>query len=257
MRLFSLTFLGTGTSQGVPVVGCPCDVCQSLDNKDQRLRSSVLIQSEGAQVVIDCGPDFRQQMLREGVKRVDSIVLTHEHMDHVAGLDDVRPFNFMMKQDMPVFATERVQNRLKQQFAYAFAANKYPGSPGYELRTVVENQAFQIADQTWMPILGQHGTWPIMGYRIGDLVYLTDISGMKLEQIDYIKGAKILIVNALRRTKHVAHFNLEEAIEFAISTEVEQVYLTHASHHLGTHQGISEELPSHIKLAYDGLKLTF
>lgn len=255
MRPISLTFLGTGTSQGVPVVGCDCEVCQSVDSKDKRLRSSVMIQSEEANVVIDCGPDFRQQMLREGVTRVDGIVLTHEHMDHVSGLDDVRPFNFMMRSDMPLYATERVQGRLQQQFAYAFAKDKYPGSPGYELRNVVENVPFQIADQTWMPILGQHGTWPVMGYRIGDLVYLTDVSGMSVEQLEYIKGAKVLIVNALRREPHIAHFSFQEAIDFAQATDVPMVFFTHASHHLGKQADITEELPEGFALAYDGLRI--
>jgi phosphoribosyl 1,2-cyclic phosphate phosphodiesterase len=216
----------------------------------------VLISTSTTKVLIDCGPDFRQQMLRTDHTRLDAVVLTHEHMDHVAGLDDLRPLIFAQNQPMQLWTTDRVEKRLREQFAYAFSAQRYPGAPEFELNRIEPATEFTIGDQVWIPILGQHGTWPVLGYRIGDIVYLTDVSGMhKLEQ-DKIRGAKVLVVNALRKTPHISHFSLDEAVEFARETEVPKVYFTHISHQMGLHREVNAELPRGMELAYDGLKLT-
>lgn len=255
MPAVSLEFFGSGTSQGVPIIGCECSVCTSLDPKDRRLRSSVLIATSSTQVLIDCGPDFRQQMLRTDHARLDAVVLTHEHMDHVTGLDDLRPLIFAQNEPMPLWATDRVEKRLREQFAYAFSAKRYPGAPEFELRRIEPGVEFTIGDQRWIPILGEHGSWPVLGYRIGDIVYLTDVSGMDKEEQRKIRGAEVLVVNALRKTPHISHFSLDEAIEFALETEVPNVYFTHISHHMGHHHEVNAELPKGMALAYDGLKL--
>ncbi|MDG1252962.1 MAG: MBL fold metallo-hydrolase [Schleiferiaceae bacterium] len=256
MTPIELEFLGTGTSGGVPLIGCDCPVCTSSDLHNHRLRSSVLIRCSKTSVVIDCGPDFRQQMLRCSQRTLDAIVLTHEHMDHVAGLDEVRPLNYQQKVDMPIFCTDRVANRLKQQFSYAFGADKYPGAPGLRLETIYPNQSFKVAGVEWIPILGQHGTWPVMGFRIADLVYLTDVSAMAEDQVALIRGAKVLVLNALRKTSHVSHFSLDEAKAFAQECAVPEVYFTHISHQMGDHAEVENSLPSHMHLAYDQLRLT-
>lgn len=255
MNRLEIEFLGTGTSQGVPVIGCDCEVCQSTIAKNKRLRSSVLVKSGNGSVVIDCGPDFRQQMLRSKCQHLDAVVLTHEHMDHISGLDDVRPFNFKTKLDMPVYCTKRVENRLKEQFSYAFSAEKYPGSPGFQIININSNENFKIGDEIWTPILAQHGAWPVTGFRIRDFVYLTDISGISHLESEKISGSKVLVINALRKSKHVSHFSLDEAISYAKSTKVPEVYLTHASHQLGLDKEVSNSLPEGYHLAYDGLKI--
>jgi phosphoribosyl 1,2-cyclic phosphate phosphodiesterase len=253
MTAISLEFFGSGTSQGVPIIGCSCAVCTSSDTKDRRLRASVLISTPSAKVLIDCGPDFRQQMLRSNHTHLDAVVLTHEHMDHVAGLDDLRPLIFASNQPMHLWATERVEQRLREQFAYAFSAQRYPGSPEFEMHRIELGQTFDVGGQKWVPILGQHGTWPVLGFRIGPIVYLTDLSGMEEVERQKISGAQVLVVNALRMTKHISHFSLEEAIEFAALTKVPNVYYTHISHHLGVHSQVAPQLPSGMHLAYDGL----
>lgn len=255
MPSISLDFFGTGTSQGVPVIGCGCPVCTSADPRDRRLRASVRVATETTEVLIDCGPDFRQQMLRANGTRLDAVVLTHEHMDHVSGLDDLRPFMFAQKRPMQVWMSERVEGRLRQQFAYAFAAERYPGAPEFDVCRIQHPQPFRIGDQTWIPILGIHGTWPVLGYRIGPVVYLTDLSGMTDVERHKIEGAQILVVNALRKVPHVAHFTLDQAIDFARLTGVPNVYFTHISHHLGRHADEEQELPEGMHLAFDGLKL--
>lgn len=256
MNSLKIDFLGTGTSQGVPVIGCGCEVCQSTMVKNKRLRSSVLIKSGNCSVVIDCGPDFRQQMLRSKCQHLDAVVLTHEHMDHIAGLDDVRPFNFKTKLDMPIYCTKRVADRLKEQFSYAFSAEKYPGSPCFEIIDINPNENFKIGEEIWTPILAEHGTWPVMGFRIRDFVYLTDISGISHLESKKILGSKVLVLNALRKSKHVSHFSLDEAVSFAKSMNVPEVYLTHASHQLGLDKDVNSSLPEGYYLAYDGLKIT-
>lgn len=255
MPAVSLEFFGSGTSQGVPIIGCTCSVCTSANPKDRRLRASVVVSTAETHVLIDCGPDFRQQMLRAGQGALDAVVLTHEHMDHVAGLDDLRPLIFASDRPMPLWATERVERRLREQFAYAFSAQRYPGAPEFDLRRITEGQSFTIGDQVWIPILGQHGTWPVLGFRIGGIVYLTDVSAMVDSERDKILGAEVLIVNALRKTSHISHFSLSEAIEFAQQTGVPQTYFTHISHHMGLHNDVTAELPDGMALAYDGLRV--
>ena len=195
-------------------------------------------------------------MLRTDHAHLNAVVLTHEHMDHVAGLDDLRPLIFAQKLPMQLWATDRVEKRLREQFAYAFSARRDPGAPEFELKRIETGTEFTIGDQVWIPILGQHGTWPVLGYRIGNIVYLTDVSGMHKHEQDKIRGAEVLVVNALRKTPHISHFSLDEAVEFARETEVPNVYFTHISHQMGLHDEVNAELLIGMSLAYDGLKLT-
>ncbi len=255
MTPIQLEFLGTGTSGGIPLIGCTCPVCTSSDARNIRLRSSALIRYGTQAVLIDCGPDFRQQMLRAGQTHLDAVVLTHEHMDHVAGLDEVRPLNYRQRADMSIYCTERVEKRLKQQFAYAFAEDKYPGAPGLQLIAIEPGTPFTLGGMLWTPILGQHGTWPVLGFRVGDLVYLTDVSAMNTEEVAKINGAKTLVVNALRHEPHVSHFSLKEAQDFARLTGVSQTYFTHISHQMGDHLATESHLPQGMFIAYDGLTL--
>ena len=252
-----LTFLGTGTSQGVPVIACECEVCLSKDSKDKRLRSSVLVESHSTSVVIDTGPDFRQQMLNNAVKKVDALVYTHEHKDHVAGMDDVRAFNFKFKKDMPIFATERVQACLKREFHYVFDSHKYPGVPRVFFNTIDADSQFQIGDIDFQSIDLLHYKLPVLGYRIKDLVYITDANNISDKQFDKIRDCKILILNALRKEKHLSHFTLEEAVLLAQKTQAEQVYFTHISHLMGKHNSTNADLPPNMQLAYDGLSIDF
>lgn len=249
-----VTFLGTGTSQGVPLIACKCEVCQSSDSKDQRLRSSILVSCGPTKFVIDTGPDFRQQMLRENVERLDAVVFTHEHKDHIAGLDDVRAFNFAQKRHMDVYATNRVQNAIKREFAYIFAEEKYPGIPLINLHEI-NTSPFKINELELIPIEVMHYRMPVLGFRIGDFTYITDAKTIADSEKEKIRGSKILVLNALRRETHISHFTLEEAINLVQELGVEQAYFTHISHQLGKHKEVSEELPSNIFLAYDGLQL--
>jgi phosphoribosyl 1,2-cyclic phosphate phosphodiesterase len=252
-----LTFLGTGTSQGVPVIACNCNVCSSVNPKDKRLRSSVWIASDETSIVIDSGPDFRQQMLRENVDKLDALVFTHEHKDHVAGMDDVRAFNFKQKKDMEVYAHRRVQEALKREFAYVFADIKYPGVPRVNLNEISNNHPFSIGDIKLSPIEVMHYKLPVLGFRINDLVYITDANYISDNEFQKIEGCDILILNALRKEEHISHFTLEEAIEIGRKSGARQVYFTHISHLLGTHEEISKELPSNMHLSYDGLTIEF
>ncbi|MBS1976341.1 MAG: MBL fold metallo-hydrolase [Bacteroidetes bacterium] len=250
-----VTFLGTGTSQGVPVIGCGCEVCQSLDYRDKRLRTSVLIETNGKSLVIDTGPDFRQQMLREHVQRLDAVVFTHEHKDHVAGLDDVRAFNFLHKMDMPVFGHRHVLDRLKVEYYYVFDGDRYPGVPQLEL-IEINDKPFQAAGITITPLPVRHLRMPVFGFRIHDFSYITDANFIPDETYDLLRGTKVLVLNALQKEKHVSHFNLEEAVQIAQKVGAAQTYLTHASHHLGRHLEIERSLPAGIALAYDSLRIT-
>lgn len=251
----TVTFLGTGTSQGVPIIACECEVCCSQNTKDKRLRSSILIESNEAKIVIDSGPDFRYQLLREKVKTLDAVVFTHEHKDHIAGLDEVKSFNFINKMRMPVYATERVQQALKREFAYIFSGDNYPGIPEIDLYTIDEN-SFTIKDITLQPIDVMHFKMPVKSYRINDFTYITDANFISESEKEKIKGSKIIVVNALRRLEHVSHFTLQQAIDLMLELKPEKAYLTHISHQLGLHQDVEKELPSFIELAYDGLKIT-
>ncbi|WP_299536671.1 MBL fold metallo-hydrolase [Ulvibacterium sp.] len=248
-----ITFLGTGTSQGIPVIGSNHPVCLSKDYKDKRLRVSVLLSWNGYNFVIDCGPDFRQQMLAHEVSRLDGILFTHEHADHTAGIDDIRPF-FFRQGDIPIYAHERVISSLRQRFDYIFAdANRYPGAPAVEVNLVEKDKPFKIGDTRVMPIEAQHNRLPVLGYRINDFTYLTDVKTIAKEELEKIKGSQVLVVNALREEPHHSHFNLREAIAFSEEVGAPRTYLTHISHLLGFHEDVEKKLPKGVLLAYDNL----
>lgn len=250
-----VTFLGTGTSQGVPVIACNCEVCTSTDKRNNRLRTSILIETGDKTIVVDSGPDFRYQLLREKVKDLDAVLFTHEHKDHIAGLDDIRPFNYLLHKVIDVYATERVQAALKREFYYIFAETKYHGLPQINLHTVNNEEPFQIGENTIIPFEVMHHLLPITGYRIGDFTYITDAKTISAESFEKIKGTKVLVLNALQKEPHISHFTLNEAIAFAEKVGAETTYLTHISHNLGLHDAVEKDLPSNIKLAYDGLKI--
>ncbi len=249
-----VTFLGTGTSQGVPILCCECEVCRSTNPKDNRLRSSILVQSSQANIVIDSGPDFRQQLLRKGLKTLDAVVFTHEHKDHIAGLDEVKAFNFFNKVRMPVYATARVQEALRREFAYIFADEKYPGIPEVDLYTV-RNEPFTIKEITLTPIEVMHYKLPVKAYRIKDFTYITDANFISQEEKEKIKGSKIIVINALRREEHISHYTLNEAVSLLEELKPEKAYLTHISHQMGLHDAVSVELPDFVEIAYDGLEI--
>jgi phosphoribosyl 1,2-cyclic phosphate phosphodiesterase len=249
-----VTFLGSGTSQGIPVVACTCEVCQSADTRDKRLRSSILISSENTTLVIDTGPDFRQQMLRENVKKLDGVVFTHEHKDHIAGMDDIRAFNFIQKKDMDIFASEEVQKALQREFHYVFAKKKYPGVPLVKLHTV-NDDPFTVGDIELTPINVLHYMMPVKGYRVGDFSYITDAKTIPDKDFEKLKGSEILVINALRRTPHISHFNLEEALQIIDKIKPRKAYLTHLSHLMGLHRELEKELPENVEIAVDGLTI--
>ena len=249
-----VTFLGTGTSQGVPIIACDCDVCNSEDLKDKRLRSSIMIEEGEDLFVIDTGPDFRQQMLRENVQNLTAVIYTHEHKDHLGGMDDLRAFNFMLKKDINLYATQRVQKALKNDFHYAFADFKYPGVPLVNLVTIDKNP-FTINQTKLIPIEVMHHKLPVLGFRIGDFAYITDANYISEKEKEKLKGVKTLVLNALRRKEHISHFTLEEAIDLMNEIKPEKGYFTHISHQLGIHADVSKELPSFVELGYDGLKI--
>lgn len=250
-----VTFLGTGTSQGVPVIGCACTVCNSLDFRDKRLRSSVHIQVGKLSLVIDTGPDFRSQILRAGITSLDAVIFTHEHKDHTAGLDDIRPFNFMQQKDMPIFGRSQVLDQIKQEFSYIFTGKRYPGVPQVETVEINDEQ-FVIEGVTITPIPVMHYKLPILGFRIGDFTYITDANYIPEESLKLIEGTEVLVLNALQKQAHISHFTLGEAVEMAKKIGAKQTYFTHVSHRLGLHHAIDRELPEGIALAYDGLQLT-
>lgn len=249
-----VTFLGTGTSQGIPVIACRCAVCMSLDYRDKRLRTSVLIEQHNTSFVIDTGPDFRQQMLRERVTKLDAVVFTHSHKDHTAGLDDVRAFNHLQQRDMPVYGDPYVLEALKKEFSYVFSEHKYPGIPSLELHEV-SNKAFVIGDATLTPIEVMHYKLPVFGYRIQDFTYITDANYISEEEKAKIKGSKVIVLNALHKETHISHFNLEQAIALLTELKPEKAYLIHLGHRMGLHSDVSKELPDFIEIAYDGLQL--
>ena len=249
-------FLGTGTSQGIPIIGSNHPVCLSTDLKDKRLRVSVWIHWENNSFVIDCGPDFRQQMLVSGCQKVDGILYTHEHSDHTAGLDDIRPFNFKQG-EIPIYAHQRVIDNLKLRFDYVFKTeNRYPGAPSVKTVEVVNNRPFTIGNKTAIPVNVMHGNLPVFGYRIDDFAYLTDVKTVDESEMDKLKNLKVLVVNALRETPHNTHFNLQEALDFIDLVQPEKAYLTHISHLMGFHEEVQKKLPKNVYLAYDNLEIT-
>ena len=260
-----ITFLGTGTSQGVPMIGCNCPVCKSSDPRDNRLRTSALIEEGAFSILIDCGPDFRQQMLRENITDLDAVILTHQHKDHTGGLDDIRAFNYFRKEAFPIYAEEIVQESLKMEYSYAFAEYKYPGVPDYTLHTINE-ETFTItktlpdgssASLTITPIRVYHYKLPILGFRIGNLVYITDGSSIPASEFSKMQGAELFIINTVRKEKHISHFSLPEALEVIKKVGAPRNYLTHLSHQLGTYRQLESILPDNVHSAYDGLQLTF
>ncbi len=246
--------MGTGTSQGVPVIACPCAVCASSDPHDKRLRCSVLVQTGGKNIVIDSGPDFRQQMLRANVTRLDAILFTHGHKDHTAGLDDVRAYNYVMQRPTDIYAEERVQEVLRQEFAYIFAETKYPGVPELNMHAIDE-MPFVIDDIPVTPIRVMHMNLPILGFRFGRFAYLTDASSISEEEKDKLHGLDCLVVNGLRKELHISHFTLNEALALIDDVKPKRAYITHISHQMGLHRQVQDELPTGVFLAYDGLEI--
>ena len=249
-----ITFLGTGTSQGVPVIACKCHVCMSDDFKDVRLRSSIMFRLNHENYIIDTGPDFRQQMLVNKVDSVKAILYTHEHKDHVAGMDDVRAFNFIEKRDMEVYCSAAVEKALHREFFYVFTENKYPGVPSVKIN-LIENRPFYLGSNKIVPVEVIHYKMPVFGFRIDDFTYITDAKTVSEEERVKIRGCKVLVVNALRKEEHISHFNLEQALAFIDDIGPEKAYLTHVSHLFGRHEEIEVLLPKNVFVAYDGLKI--
>ena len=250
-----VTLLGTGTSQGVPVIGCDCDICKSLDFRDKRFRSSIHIQVDGVSLVVDTGPDFRMQMLRAGISKLDGVLMTHEHKDHTAGLDDIRPFNFRQNRDMPVFGKPSVIDQIKREFAYIFSGHRYPGVPQVEA-IEISDSPFEFNGVKITPIPVMHYKLPVLGFRIKNFTYITDANFISEESIALIKGTDTLVLNALQKEPHISHFTLEEAIAMAQHIGARQTYFTHISHRLGLHAEIDQDLPPGIALGYDGLEIS-
>jgi phosphoribosyl 1,2-cyclic phosphate phosphodiesterase len=249
-----IEFLGTGTSGGVPMIACKCHVCKSKNNKDKRLRSSILISSSTTTVVIDTTPDFRTQMLRSGIEHIDAVLFTHSHKDHIAGLDDIRAFNFFSKKSIPIYANEETSEALKRDFYYAFSELKYPGIPEINLHTINE-EPFHVGDLTFHPFNVRHMNMNVTAYRIENFTYITDANAIGEQAKRVVNGTDVLVLNALRKEKHLSHFNLNEAIEMATMLNARQTYFTHVSHQMGLHDEVSEELPKGMFFAYDGLQL--
>jgi phosphoribosyl 1,2-cyclic phosphate phosphodiesterase len=251
----TITFLGTGSSQGVPVIACSCPTCHSPDSKDKRLRSSIHLTKHGKSILIDSGPDLRQQVLRAGIERLDALLLTHEHRDHTGGLGELRSFVFKQKRSIPIYASAHVLECLPQDFAYLFPRTPYQGTFQFGLYPI-KNAPFEVEGLTVVPIQVYHGTWPIWGFRIGGLTYITDAKVIAEEEVAKIRGTTVLIVNALEKKPHSSHFSLMEALALAQQVNANVTYVTHIGHQLGRHQEVSKELPRSIYLAYDGLQFS-
>jgi phosphoribosyl 1,2-cyclic phosphate phosphodiesterase len=249
-----VTFLGTGTSQGVPLIACACEVCSSSDSRDKRLRSSILIETANTRVVIDSGPDFRQQLLTQRVKKLDAVVFTHEHKDHIAGLDEVKAFNFLNRMRMPVYATSRVQQALRREFAYIFAEERYPGIPEIDLYEI-EDSPLQIGDLLLEPVNVMHYRLPVKGFKVNGFAYITDANFISETEKKKLQNLDVLVLNALRKESHISHFKFQEAIDLVNELKPRKAYFTHISHQLGLHEEVTKELPDHIELAVDGLQL--
>lgn len=249
------TFLGTGTSQGIPVIACPCSVCQSLDSKDNRLRTSGMLEAEGTTIVFDSGPDFRQQMLREKVKVLDALVFTHSHKDHTAGMDDVRAFNFLLQRKMDVYANKATIESLKKEFPYIFAEQKYPGVPEIDIHEISAYKSFEVGNIKLLPIEVMHYKMPVIGFRYKNFAYITDANFISEESIARLQNLDVLVLNALRIEPHISHFTLSEAIAMAQRLGAKQTYFTHLSHLMGKHVDVTQLLPEGIAIAYDGLEV--
>lgn len=254
MFSMKITFLGTGTSQGVPVIGCPCKVCNSLDPLDIRLRSSALITVGSQNILIDAGPDLRQQLLNNKITQVDAILMTHEHKDHTGGLDDVRPLNFMTRKVMQIYGLQRVLNVIRKDYDYAFKKHKYPGIPEFQLN-MIKDEVFTIGDLLIEPIAIQHLTLPILGYKINNMAYITDASFIAPSEISKVQNLDLLVINALRHKEHYSHFNLTQAIQVIKEINPKRAYLTHISHEMGKYVDVAPTLPDNIFMAYDGLEV--
>lgn len=249
-----ITFLGTGTSSGVPMIGCNCTVCKSTNKKDKRLRSSILVQSHSTTIIVDTTPDFRYQMLRTQTSHIDAILFTHPHKDHIAGLDDVRAYNFLTNTPMQLYANSLTAEALRRDFYYAFSDTKYPGVPNLNINTI-DTEGFYIGDIHVQPILVWHLKMPVFGYRFGNFTYITDANRIDINEKQLIENSEILVLNALRKEKHISHFTLSEATDLAIELKATKTYFTHISHQLGLHDEVNNNLPNNIELAYDGLEL--
>jgi phosphoribosyl 1,2-cyclic phosphate phosphodiesterase len=253
-KTVKITFLGTGTSQGVPVIACECSTCVSTDSRDKRLRTSLLVETEENTFVIDAGPDFRQQMLTARVNKLDAILLTHEHKDHIAGMDDLRAFNHRSQAAIDIYAEERVQNAVRKEYSYVFSENRYPGVPRMELHNI-SDQSIVIRGVEVIPLRVFHYRLPILGFRIGNMAYITDTNYVPEETKERLVGVKYLVVNALRKEKHVSHFSLGEAVDFVREISPKKAFITHISHQMGKHEEVNRELPVNVTLAWDGLEV--
>ena len=247
-----LVFLGTGTSQGVPMIGCGCKVCRSEDSKDKRLRSSVYVEHDGLRILVDAGPDFRYQMLRAGISTVDGILLTHNHKDHTGGLDDIRAFNYHEKKATQIYCEKYVEDSLRMEYSYVFAEKKYPGIPEWSIN-IIDNNPFTINGIKITPIRGMHYKLPVLGYRFGNIAYCTDMNHIPEEEFSKLKGLEHFVINCVRRGRHISHYSLEEAVEMARKVGARHTWLTHLSHQLPVYEELSRELPEGIRPAFDGL----
>ena len=260
----SITFLGTGTSTGVPMIGCHCSVCSSDDPRDKRLRTSALVEYDGLKLLIDCGPDFRTQALTHSIENFDAILLTHQHKDHTGGLDDIRALNYICRKSFPIYCENRVLNGLKREYDYVFSPNPYPGIPQFDIHIIDENP-FRIEGHTIVPIRAMHASLPILGFRFGALAYITDASSISDKEIEKLKGLNVLVVSAVRRTKHPSHLSLRQAVELAVTVGAKESFITHISHQMaedernikGRHADLMKEMPYGVSIAYDGLKVEF
>ena len=249
-----ITFLGTGTSSGVPMIGCDCEVCTSPDKKDKRLRSSILVQSKTTTLVVDTTPDFRYQMLRANVKHLDAVVFTHPHKDHIAGLDDVRAYNFFTHKPMEIYANALTEETVRREFIYAFTENKYPGIPKLNINTITTDP-FTVGDISIVPIVVHHLNMPVLGFRFGKFTYITDANRIDKNEKEKIKGSEVIVLNALRNEKHISHFTLSEASALANELNIPTAYFTHMSHQIGKHADVNKRLPANMQLGWDGLEL--
>ena len=247
-----VTFLGTGTSIGVPVITCDCVVCLSEDEHDKRMRTSIMLQTGGMDFVIDCGPDFRHQMLREKVTNLDAVLFTHEHRDHIAGLDDIRAFNYVLNKKIDIYGTHQVMEAIRIEFPYIFSESRYFGAPQLTMH-YIDEEPFMIGGLKFIPIRVMHEKLPVTGFRLGDFTYITDASSISDGELDKMRGSKVIVLNALRNSKHVSHFSVGEAIDILTELHPERAYLTHLSHFVGLHEEVNRKLPDFIRLAYDGL----